>query len=102
MTSRWRDRHHPLAVTSAAAEYDAVLAHMAALGQYHPAGPTDDNPADWAARPTRLARFRCGCGCGARFHVRRHLEQHTRTCPDQGADVGVLHKPNYDREESHQ
>ncbi len=75
MTSRWLGRHHPLAVTSASAEYDAVLAHMAALGQYHPAGPADDNPADWAGRPARLAQF--VCPCGARFHVRRHLEAHT-------------------------
>ena len=77
MTSRWHGRNHPLAVTSASAEYDAVLAHMAALGQYHPAGPTDDNPADWAGRPASLARF--VCPCGARFHVRRHLEAHQTT-----------------------
>lgn len=78
MTSRWHVRTHPLAVASASAEYDAVLAHMAAIGQYHPAPPAgDDNPADWAARPARLARFRCRCG--ARFHVRRHLEAHQTT-----------------------
>ncbi len=61
---------------------------MAALGQYHPAGPTDDNPADWAARPARLALF--VCPCGARFHVRRHLEN-LHICPDQGTDGEVLH-----------
>lgn len=67
---------HPLAVASTVADLDAELAQLAAVSTvYRPAPPTDDNPAEWACRPQRYAPFRCGCG--ARFHVRRHLEAHT-------------------------
>lgn len=79
MTSRWQQREHPLAIASLDAIYTAVLAGMAATGHYQPAPPAGpDTPAEWACRPDRFARFRCACG--ARFHVRRHLEAHTTTC----------------------
>lgn len=40
-----------------------------------------DKPAEWNCRPDHLAPHRCACG--ARFHVRRHLEAHTTTCPER-------------------
>ena len=82
MTSRWRLRNHPAAVANMDAVYTSVLAGLAATGQYQPAPPAGpDTPAAWACRPDRLARVRCWCG--ARFHVRRHLEAHTTTCTDR-------------------
>ncbi len=63
---------HPLAIASTAADIDAELARLAATSPvYQPAGPQTDDPAEWAVRPLRFARF--VCRCGARFHVRRHL-----------------------------
>lgn len=82
MTSRWQQREHPLAIASLDAVYTAVLGGMAATGQYRPAPPGwPDNPAEWNCRPDHLAPHRCACG--ARFHVRRHLESHTTTCPER-------------------
>lgn len=67
---------HPMTVISTCADLDAELLRLAATSSiYKPAGPSDDNPAEWAALPARTAPHRCGCG--ARFHVRRHLEAHT-------------------------
>ena len=69
---------HPLAIASTCADLDAELHRLALTSDvYVPAGPQTDDPAEWAVRPTRFARF--PCPCGARFHVRRHLEGHT--CP---------------------
>ncbi len=69
---------HPLAIASTCADIDAELARLAATSPvYQPAGPQTDDPAEWAVRPLRFARF--VCPCGARFHVGRHLEAHQTT-----------------------
>ncbi len=57
---------------------EQAAAELTAVHGYQPApdaGP--DLPAEWACRPDHLAPFRCPCG--ARFHVRRHLEAHQTT-----------------------
>ena len=76
---------HPLAIVSTAADLDAELWRLAATSTvYQPAGPVPDNPAEWRLLPAHVvAPYRCGCG--ARFHVRRHLEAHTTTCPERRA-----------------
>lgn len=76
MTSRWRLRHHPTAITQLDALYTSVLHGHAATTTYRPAAPAGpDEPATWATRPPWLAPFRCTCH-GTPFHVRRHLEAH--------------------------
>lgn len=81
MTSRWQARHHPLAVASLNADYTAALFRLAAVSPvYQPAGPAVDSPAEWRLLPAHVvAPHRCGCG--ARFHVRRHRDAHEHTCP---------------------
>ncbi len=71
---------HPLAVVSTCADLDAELLRLAATSTtYQPAGYSTDDPALWRLLPANVpAPHRCPCG--ARFHVRRHLEAHARTC----------------------
>ena len=68
----------PLAVTSTCADLDAELLRLAAASTtYQPAGYSPDDPTLWRLLPAHVpAPHRCR-RCGARFHVRRHLEAHT-------------------------
>ena len=74
---------HPLAVISTAYDLDAELHRLAAVSpDYRPAGPSVDDPYVWRLLPAHvIAPHRCACG--ARFHVRRHLEAHTTTCTER-------------------
>lgn len=72
---RYRDLR-PVHQAKALRFMEHAAAELTAVCGYQPApaaGP--DLPAEWACRPDHLAPFRCGCG--ARFHVRRHFEAHT-------------------------
>lgn len=46
-----------------------------------PAVYRHDGPELWAERPDSMAPF--ACWCGAKFHVRRHLEAHDETCTER-------------------